>query len=102
MPSSSPSGGGPGVRLREPREGGEPGETALSPNLCRGARNLLNLSQSELAEAAGLARSTIAEFERAARTPTPENRAALRAALEAAGALFIPPNGGGPGVRLRD
>jgi hypothetical protein len=33
--------------------------------------------------------------------PYPNNLAAIRAALEAAGVEFIPENGGGAGVRLR-
>jgi hypothetical protein len=32
---------------------------------------------------------------------TPDNLAAIRAALEAAGVIFIDENGEGPGVRLR-
>ncbi len=95
------NGGGPGVRLREARGGDLSGEATLSPELCRAARNLLDLSQQDLAEAAGVGRSTIADFERGARLPTPEKLAAIQAALEAAGVAFIEPNGGGPGVRLR-
>jgi transcriptional regulator with XRE-family HTH domain len=55
----------------------------------------------QLAEAAGVARQTIVDFEREARTPYPNNLAAIRTALEAAGVEFIPENGGGAGVRLR-
>ena len=95
------NGGGPGVRLRAARDEGAPGETVLFPDLCRAARDILNLSQSDLAEAAGIVRSTVTEFERGARTPKSGNLAAMRAALEAAGVVFIDPNGGGPGVRLR-
>ena len=74
----------------------------ISPEQCRAARGLLNLSQWDLADAAGVGRSTVADFERAARSPTVENLAAIRRALEAAGVEFIDANGGGPGVRLRE
>jgi hypothetical protein len=49
-----------------------------------------------------VARQTVVDFERGARTPYPNNlAAAIRSALEAAGVEFIPENGGGVGVRLR-
>jgi transcriptional regulator with XRE-family HTH domain len=95
------NGGGPGVRLRATRQGDELSKTMFSPDLSRAARNLLNLSQDDLADAAGIARSTVAEFERGARVPLPDNLTAIRVALESAGVAFIAPNGGGPGVRLR-
>ena len=44
---------------------------------------------------------TVVDFERSARLPHPNNLAAIRAALEAAGVQFIEENGGGAGVRLR-
>ena len=76
-------------------------EFALTPAQCRGARAILSWSQSGLAEQARVARQTVVDFERGARTPYPNNLAAIRAALEAAGVEFIEENGGGPGVRLR-
>jgi hypothetical protein len=48
-----------------------------------------------------VARQTVVDFERGARTPHPNNLSAIRAALEAAGVEFIDENGGGAGVRLR-
>ena len=70
----------------------------------RAARALIGWSQTKLAETAGVAVSTINEFETGA-----PNRIAnealdkMRAALEAAGVVFIPKNGGGGiGVRLRE
>jgi transcriptional regulator with XRE-family HTH domain len=62
---------------------------------------MLGLSQTQLADAAGVARQTIVDFERGARIPYPNNLAAIRLALETAGVEFIQENGGGPGVRLR-
>ena len=73
----------------------------ITPEQCRAARALLNWSQPDLAEAAGTARGTIANFERGASVPHPNNLTDIRTALEAAGVEFIPKNGGGPGVRLQ-
>jgi transcriptional regulator with XRE-family HTH domain len=62
---------------------------------------MLGMSQTDLANAAKVSRPTVVDFERGARTPYPNNLAAIRGALEAAGVEFINENGGGPGVRLR-
>ena len=70
----------------------------------RAARALIGWSQAKLAETAGVPVSTINEFE----TGAPDHFAdeavdKMRAALEAAGVVFIPKNGGGGiGVRLRE
>ncbi len=58
------------------------------------------MTQRQLAEGSGVSLRTVAHFENGERTPIPANLAALRSTLEAAGAEFIPENGGGPGVRL--
>lgn len=63
------------------------------------ARAGLGLGIRELATLASVAPSTITRFERGDGTHT-RTVEALRAALEAAGATFIPENGGGAGVRL--
>jgi transcriptional regulator with XRE-family HTH domain len=62
---------------------------------------MLEWSQERLAEAAGISRPTIKDFERGARTPHPNNVTAIRTALETAGVEFIAENGGGAGVRLK-
>jgi transcriptional regulator with XRE-family HTH domain len=72
----------------------------ISREQCRAARALMDWSQAELAEASKVARQTVVDFERGARTPYPNNLAAIRSALEAAGVVFLAENGGGPGVRL--
>lgn len=72
----------------------------MTPAQCRAARALIGLSQDALAEAAGVAKRTIASFEAEGRQPYPRTLAAIRSALEAAGVEFISPNGGGAGVRL--
>ena len=73
----------------------------INPQQCRAARAILGWSQDQLAEAAKVARATVADFERGSRMPVQNNLAAMRSALETGGVLFIPGNGDGPGVRLR-
>ena len=73
----------------------------MTPAQCRAARALLNMEQSQLSEASGVARATVIDFEKGERTPRIATVEAIRAALEAAGVEFIPENGGGAGVRLR-
>ncbi|WP_456316927.1 helix-turn-helix transcriptional regulator [Teichococcus aestuarii] len=73
----------------------------MSAAQCRGARAMLGWNQMQLAEAARVARQTIVDFERGARSPHPSTLAAVRTAFKAAGVEFIPENGGGAGVRLR-
>ena len=69
----------------------------------RAARALLRWSAEELAKASGVGHSTIRRIEAADGVPaaTAKNLLAIQRALETAGVLFIPENGGGPGVRLR-
>ena len=75
---------------------------SFSPTFCRAARVLLGWTQTDLAEAAGLARATVADFERGIRDPHPNNRKAIREALEAAGIEFLPETKTkGPGLRVR-
>ena len=74
---------------------------SISPAQSRAARGLLDWSQSELAQRSNLSESTVRDFEKGRRTPTVNNLAAIRAALEAAGVIFVAENGEGPGVRLK-
>jgi transcriptional regulator with XRE-family HTH domain len=73
----------------------------ISPAQSRGARALLDLTQTELASAASLGLSTVVDFERERRQVSSDAIRAMRKALENAGVEFIDENGGGPGVRLR-
>lgn len=73
----------------------------ITPEQSRAARGLLNWSQTQLASKSNLGESTIRNFEKGRATPTINNLAAIRHALEAAGVEFIPENGGGAGVRLK-
>ncbi|MEQ9586882.1 MAG: helix-turn-helix transcriptional regulator [Parvibaculaceae bacterium] len=68
----------------------------------RAARALVEWSQIDLAEQAGLSRPTIKRMEsKGPGSSTASNVDAVQRALETAGVEFIPENGGGPGVRLR-
>lgn len=68
----------------------------------RAARALVRWSVEELAKRANVGVMTIRRAEAADGIPSmlPNNMAAIRAALEAAGVEFIPENGGGAGVRI--
>ncbi|WP_444462027.1 helix-turn-helix domain-containing protein [Rhodobacter capsulatus] len=59
------------------------------------------MSQDELARRSQVAKATIAAFELDQRKPYARTLAALCEALEAAGVVFVPENGEGPGVRLK-
>jgi DNA-binding XRE family transcriptional regulator len=58
----------------------------------KAARALLAWSQQDLARHAGVAVSTVADFERGSRTPIPNNAESIRASLQNAGIAF-PPGG---------
>jgi hypothetical protein len=74
---------------------------SILPAQCRAARALIDMFQATLARRAVVPRDAIVDFENGSRTLSPDNLAAIRAALEAAGVIFIDENGQGPGVRLR-
>lgn len=64
----------------------------MKPEQCRAARGWLDLSQAQLAEAAGVSLSTVRDFEKGRRIPIGNNLSAMKRALEGAGINF--PNGG--------
>lgn len=64
------------------------------------ARAALGLTVRQCAELTGVSHDTISRIE-AGETLKRGTVAAIRAALEAAGVIFIEQNGEGPGVRLR-
>lgn len=72
----------------------------IIPAQIRAARGLLGWSQEQLAEKAKVGTSTVKDVESGKREPILSNLEAIRRALEAGGAKFIPANGDGPGVRL--
>jgi len=67
---------------------------------CRMARAALGLGIRETAERAQVAPSTLQRIERG-EDVTVSRLTAVREALEAAGATFLPDDGNGPGVRVR-
>jgi transcriptional regulator with XRE-family HTH domain len=73
----------------------------MTPQQSRAARGLIDWSQTDLGSRSNLSESTIRDFEKGRRIPGPNNLAAIRACLEAAGVIFIEENGEGAGVRLR-
>jgi transcriptional regulator with XRE-family HTH domain len=76
----------------------------ISKEQSRAARGLLDWSQAQLAARSNLGESTIRDFEKGRRVPSPNNLAAIKAALEGAGVIFFDDGvimDGGPGVRLR-
>ena len=73
-----------------------------TPDQLRAARALLGLSQPEVADAAKVSSMTVKRAEESGKPAASSDAvAAIRAALESAGVIFIEENGGGPGVRLR-
>nr|WP_045368316.1 helix-turn-helix domain-containing protein [Methyloceanibacter caenitepidi] len=73
----------------------------LTPSQCRAARGLLDWTQVQLANAAGVGVVTIRQFEGGGADPRQATITVIRLALEKAGVTFIGENGGGPGVRFR-
>lgn len=61
----------------------------MTPEQCRAARGWLDLSQDELAKAAGVSLSTVRDFEKGRRVPISATLAAMRVALEARGIGFV-------------
>ena len=73
----------------------------MTPAQCRAARALLDITQSNLADAAGLGLSTVVDFEKDRRQVSDEAVRAIQAALERAGTAFSNKGGFGEGVFLR-
>jgi transcriptional regulator with XRE-family HTH domain len=71
----------------------------VKPAQVRMARAALNWSLAELAQAAGVHRNTVSNFERGKYSGDPEKLAAIQHALEKAGIEFT--NGEEPGVKMR-
>jgi transcriptional regulator with XRE-family HTH domain len=68
---------------------------------CRAARGLLDWTQQDLADRAGVGIVTVRQVESGLSEPRRATLEVIRRALERAGVEFIDENGGGPGVRLR-
>jgi DNA-binding XRE family transcriptional regulator len=69
----------------------------------KAARALVGMSQADLAEKSGISLPTIKRLESEGGEVggRPKTAQALVAALEAAGVIFLPENGHGPGVAIR-
>jgi transcriptional regulator with XRE-family HTH domain len=68
----------------------------------RAARAILDLSAKQLSEETGLSRGTIQRAELETVPVTASNMARIVETLERLGVIFIPADGKGPGVRLRN
>lgn len=77
-------------------------KTHLMAKQCKAGRALLGWSQRDLASAARVHYRTVLDFENRTRRPIDATLSAMRRAMEEAGVVFIPANGGGEGVRLRE
>ncbi len=73
----------------------------LCPEQCRAARALLNWTQEQLANLAGVSRSTVRDFECNRHELQRGSEALVVATLERAGIRFLHGSRDGPGVRLR-
>lgn len=73
----------------------------LTAAQCRAARALIDWSIEQLAQACSVDVQTIQYFEQKLREPDDVAKQRIRLALEEAGVVFIPENGGGAGVRLK-
>ena len=72
----------------------------MNPTQCKMARVATGLGIRELAALVLVSPNTISRLERGEELK-PATVAAIRAALESAGVIFLPENGNGPGVALR-
>jgi transcriptional regulator with XRE-family HTH domain len=73
----------------------------LSSEQCHAARALLGWTQEELAERAGVSRSTVRGFENGQHEPHRASAAMIRTALEQAGVVLIDADDQGEGVRFQ-
>lgn len=69
--------------------------TSPSPRQIKAARALIGWTMPDLAEASGVSRSTIADYERGARSAAPDSIKEMAEAMERVGIVFL-----SDGVRL--
>jgi DNA-binding XRE family transcriptional regulator len=78
--------------------------TMVTAGQIRAARALIGWKQAELAKAAGISEISVKNIEREATDPRSSTVAAIQAAFEKAGVVFLEPGDvrdGGEGVRLK-
>jgi len=73
----------------------------LLPEQCRAARGLLDWTQEQLAERAGVARSTVRDFECRRHELHRTTEESVVRALQEAGVILLDSGEQGPGVRFR-
>ncbi|MCO6390203.1 XRE family transcriptional regulator [Aliihoeflea aestuarii] len=73
----------------------------LTGPLCRAARALVEISREKLARISGIEESVIEAFERKISRPDDAAIERLKTALEELGAVFIPEDARGAGVRIK-
>jgi transcriptional regulator with XRE-family HTH domain len=73
----------------------------LTGPLCRAARALVEISREKLARISGIDESVVEAFERSLARPDDAKIARLKATLEELGAVFIPEDNRGAGVRIK-
>ena len=73
----------------------------IAGSQCRAARALVEVTRAKLSLRSGVDEAVIHDFEGKIDTPDERVIEVLQAALEELGAVFIPENGGGIGVRLK-
>lgn len=73
----------------------------IAGSQCRAARALVEVTRGKLSLRSGVDEAVINDFERKLDKPDDQTIEALQTALEELGAVFIPENGGGIGVRLK-
>jgi DNA-binding transcriptional regulator YiaG len=76
--------------------------SVMTPEQSRAARGWFGWSQGELAKRANVSLSTVYEFEKGQRTPTSNNLAAMRRAIEVAGVRLVFDQKGAAGILRRD
>jgi transcriptional regulator with XRE-family HTH domain len=72
----------------------------ITPAQCRAARGLLNWTQRELADQAGVGIVTVRQFEAGVNEPRRATLEVVKRAFETAGIEFIAADNGGVGLRL--
>jgi predicted transcriptional regulator len=73
----------------------------IVPSQIKAARGLLGVTQTRLAEMSGISKTALINIETGTSDPKASTLMRIQKALESLGAVFIPENGGGPGVRLK-